>query len=158
VVLRARDALVTVRTQLINTTRGLVKSMGARLPKCFSPSFPNKVEEALPAEVSEALLPLVRLAEELSDCVKAYDERIEKLGREKYEHTELLRQVKGVGPLTSLAYVLTLQNPDRFAIGMERNVEEERAHSKPAGCPAFALRERAAGTLLPRWAPPGAAS
>jgi len=34
VVLRARDALVTARTQLINTTRGLVKSMGARVPKC----------------------------------------------------------------------------------------------------------------------------
>jgi len=115
VVLRARDALVSVRTELINTTRGLVKSMGTRLPKCSSPSFPKKVEEALPAEVREALLPLVGLAEALSDCIKAYDERIEKLGREKYEHTELLRQVKGVGPLTSLAYVLTLENPDRFA-------------------------------------------
>ena len=114
VVLRARDTLVQVRTQLINATRGLVKSMGARLPKCSSPSFSDKVEEALPAEVREALLPLVGLAEALSDCIKAYDERIEKLGREKYEHTELLRQVKGVGPLTSLAYVLTLENPDRF--------------------------------------------
>jgi len=88
--------------------------MGARLPKCSSPSFPKKVEEALPAEVREALLPLVRLAEELSDCIKDYDQRIEKLGREKYGHTKLLRQVKGVGPLTSLAYVLTLDNPDRF--------------------------------------------
>jgi transposase len=92
-----------------------VKSMGARLRKCSSRSFPDKVEERLPAEVREALLPLVRLAEALSDCIKVYDERIEKLGREKYEHTELLRQVKGVGPLTSLAYVLTLENPDRFA-------------------------------------------
>jgi len=115
VVLRARDALVSVRTQLINTTRGLVKSMGTRLPKCSSPSFPHQVEEALPAEVRESLLPLVRLAEALSDCIKVYDERIEKLGQEKYRHTELLRQVKGVGPLTSVAYVLTLENPDRFA-------------------------------------------
>jgi transposase len=115
VVLRARDALVSVRTQLINATRGLVKSTGARLPKCSSPSFPDKVEGMLPAEVCEALLPLVRLAEELSDRIKGYDERIEQLGREKYGHTELLRQVKGVGPLTSLAYVLTLENPDRFA-------------------------------------------
>jgi hypothetical protein len=55
------------------------------------------------------------LAEELSDRIQVYDERIEKLGREKYGHTSLLRQVKGVGPLTSLAYVLTLENPDRFA-------------------------------------------
>jgi transposase len=115
VVLRARDALVSVRTQLIDTTRGLVKSMGTRLPKCSSPSFAHQVEEALPAEVRESLLPLVRLAEALSDCIQVYDERIEKLGQEKYRHTELLRQVKGVGPLTSLAYVLTLENPDRFA-------------------------------------------
>ena len=114
VVLRARDTLVQVRTQLINATRGLVKSVGARLPKCSSPSFATKVEEALPAEVREALLPLVRMAEELSDRIKVYDERIEKLGREKYGHTQLLRQVKGVGPLTSLAYVLTLENPNRF--------------------------------------------
>jgi transposase len=102
VVLRARDTLVQVRTQLINATRGLVKSMGARLPKCSSPSFPKKVEEALPAEVREALLPLVRLAEEVSDRIQVYDQRIEELGREKYGHTKLLRQVKGVGPLTSL--------------------------------------------------------
>src|SRR5262249_57692330 len=75
----------------------------------------ERVEGMWAGEVGEAVLPLVRLAEELSDRIKAYDERIEKLGREKYEHTELLRQVKGVGPLTSLAYVLTLENPDRFA-------------------------------------------
>ena len=65
-VLRARDALVAARTELINTTRGLVKSMGAQLPKCSSPSFAAKVEEAVPSEVREALLPLVRLAAALS--------------------------------------------------------------------------------------------
>jgi transposase len=55
------------------------------------------------------------LAKALSDCIKVYDERIEKLATEKYAPTSLLRQVKGVGPLTSLAYVLTLENPERFA-------------------------------------------
>jgi transposase len=114
VMLRARDALVAARTQLINTTRGLVKSVGARLPKCSSPSFPHKAEAALPAEMRESLLPLVRLVEMLSDSIKAYDERIEKRASQKYKHTELLRQVKGVGALTSLAYVLTLENPERF--------------------------------------------
>jgi transposase len=57
---------------------------------------------------------LVRLVEALSSSIKGYDERIEKLATEKYPHTKLLRQVKGVGPLTSLAYVLTLQDPQRF--------------------------------------------
>ena len=114
VVLRARDALVAARTELINATRGLVKSMGSRLPKCSSPSFAQKVEETVPVELHEALIPLVRMAAALRDCIQGYDEKIEKLGREKYQHTALLRPVKGVGPITSLAYVLTLENPDRF--------------------------------------------
>ena len=115
VILRARDALVTVRTELINTTRGLVKSMGARLPKCSSPSFSKKVEESLPVEIREALLPLVQLVAALSDSIQGYDEKIEKLGSDKYGHTALVRQVTGVGPITALAYVLTLEDPQRFA-------------------------------------------
>ena len=103
VVLRARDALVSVRTELINTTRGLVKSMGTRLPRCSSPSFAEKVKDAIPVEVREALLPLVQLTETVNDCIARYDQKIEELGQKKYGHTTLLRQVKGVGPITSLA-------------------------------------------------------
>jgi transposase len=50
------------------------------------------------------------MAAALSDCIQEYDEKIEKLGREKYGPTA----GKGVGPITALAYVLTLENPDRF--------------------------------------------
>ena len=115
VVLRAREALVAARTELINATRGLVKSMGTRLPKCSSPSFGKKVKDAIPETVREALTPLVQLADALSDCIQSYDQKIEELGSEKYGHTKLLRQVKGVGPITALAYVLTLENPEHFA-------------------------------------------
>src|SRR6266852_1218762 len=76
VVLRARDALVAARTELINATRGLVKSMGSRLPKCSSPSFAQKVEEAVPVEIREALLPLVRMAAALSDCIQGMTRRL----------------------------------------------------------------------------------
>jgi transposase len=114
VFLRARDALVAVRTELINTTRGLVKSLGTRLPKCSSRSFGHRVGDAIPAEARDALLPLVQLADGLSACIQVYDQRIEELASEKYGHTKLLRQVKGVGPITALAYVLTLENPERF--------------------------------------------
>src|ERR1700677_4197761 len=77
VMLRARDALVAVRTEIINTTRGLVKSMGTRLPKCSSRSFARKGEEAIAVEMREALLPLVRLAATLSADIKEYDKKIE---------------------------------------------------------------------------------
>ncbi len=43
--------------------------------------------------------------ETVNDCIAKYDQKIEELGREKYGHTTMLRQVKGVGPITSLAYV-----------------------------------------------------
>src|SRR6516162_9674060 len=82
VVLRAREALVAARTELINATRGLVKSMGARLPKCSSPSFGQKVKDAIPEKVREALLPLVQLADALSASIQSYDQKIEELGRE----------------------------------------------------------------------------
>src|SRR5712672_2129376 len=77
VLLRARDALVSVRTELINTTRGLVKSMGTRLPRCSSPSFADKVKDAIPVEVGEALLPLVQLVETVNDGIARYDQKIE---------------------------------------------------------------------------------
>jgi hypothetical protein len=66
VMLRARDALVAARTEIINPTRGLVKSMGTRLPKGSSRSFAPKGEETVPVEVREALLPWVGLAATLS--------------------------------------------------------------------------------------------
>jgi transposase len=50
----------------------------------------------------------------LSEEIKSYEQRIEKLGSEKYMDTKSLRQVNGVGPVTSLAYVLTLETPRRF--------------------------------------------
>jgi transposase len=115
VMLRARDALVSTRTELINTTRGLVKSMGKRLPSCSSRSFASKTEEGVPVEIREALLPLLQIADAVSDCIKEYDRRMEEMANQKYGHTKLLRQVKGVGPITALAYALTLENPQRFA-------------------------------------------
>lgn len=114
-VLRARDALVASRTELINTVRGLVKTMGARLSNCTSVSFAQKAKAEIPGELRETLQPLLGLIAMLGDEIKTYDQRIEKMASEKYRHTKLLRQVAGVGPITALAYVLTLETPQRFA-------------------------------------------
>ncbi len=113
-VIRVRDSLVESRTKLISTVRGMVKTMGARLPGCSSVSFSGKAADQIPPEVRETLEPLLRLIHTLSEEIKSYEKRIEKLGNEKYMDTKLLRQVNGVGPVTSLAYVLTLETPQRF--------------------------------------------
>ena len=119
-VLRARDALVASRTELINTVRALVKTMGARLSSCSSEAFSKKAEMEIPTELRETLQPLLRMIATLNDEIKSYGQKIEKLAREKYRHTQLLRQVTGVGPITALAYVLTLETPLRF--GRSRDV------------------------------------
>lgn len=113
--LRARDALVASRTELINTVRALVKTMGARLSSCSSVAFSKKAEMEIPNELRETLRPLVRLIATLDEEIKSYDQKIEQLASEKYRHTQLLRQVTGVGPITALAYALTLETPLRFA-------------------------------------------
>ena len=115
VILRARDALVKSRTELINSVRGQVKSMGGRVTGCSSVAFSQKATAEIPEEVHETLQPLLRLIATLSEEIKTFDQRIEKLAAEKYMHTRLLRQVSGVGPVTALAYVLTLETPLRFA-------------------------------------------
>ena len=116
VVLRAREALVESRTKLISAVRGLVKTMGGtRLPSSSTEAFSRKVAEEIPQPIRETIQPLLRLIASLSEEIKCYEQRIEQMAGEKYQHTELLRQVTGVGPVTSLSYVLTLETPLRFA-------------------------------------------
>lgn len=114
VTVRGRDALVAARTQLINAVRGVVKSTGARLPASTTAAFATKVMSLIPAALQLALNPLLKSIQHLSEQIHRCDQQVEELAQKKYPATHLLRQVKGVGPLISLAYVLTLENPARF--------------------------------------------
>lgn len=112
--LRARDCLVRARTQLVNHVRGAVKSIGARLPRSSTPAFARKVAGQVPESLRPALDPLLELIQTLTDQIAATDAALEKLAQEHYPATAALRQPKGVGVLTSLAYVLILEDPARF--------------------------------------------
>jgi transposase len=114
VVVRGRDALVSARVQLINAVRGLVKSMGGRLPASTTAAFAGKVASLIPSPLKHALAPLLKSIQHLSEQIRRCDRQVEELAGKKYPQTKLLQQVKGVGPLISLAYVLTLDNPARF--------------------------------------------
>lgn len=113
-VLRSRDAAVAARTKLINHVRGAVKSYGQRLPSSSAPYFHRKVAQAIPQDLRPALTPLLKLIEELTETIRAYDKAITHSCQEKYPETELLRSVPGVGPITALCFVLTIEEPHRF--------------------------------------------
>jgi transposase len=112
--IRSREALVSTRTQLVNHVRGAVKSFGARLPKCPASSFHKKAAEHIPEALWLALGPILQTIGSLTQRIRDYDRQLETISKEHYPETELLRQVEGIGTLTALTFVLTLEDPYRF--------------------------------------------
>ena len=112
--IRSRQTLIGCRTQLVNHVRGAVKSFGARLPKCPARSFHNKVSEHIPEALWPALEPILEQIASLTERIREYDRKLEEISKESYPETELLRQVEGIGALTALTFVLTLEDPHRF--------------------------------------------
>jgi transposase len=112
--IRSRQALVDCRTQLVNHVRGAVKSFEARLPKCPARSFHKRASEHIPEALRPALGPILEQIGSLTERIRQYDRQLETLCEEHYPETELLRQVEGIGSLTALTFVLTLEDPHRF--------------------------------------------
>ena len=112
--IRARAALVSSRTALVNAVRGLVKSYGERLRKCHTQQVGRERGTELSPELREALEPLLREVESLNERIQEYDRRITRMAKEKYPETALLKQVKGVGDLIATTYVLTIEDAHRF--------------------------------------------
>jgi transposase len=110
---RTRDAVVRTRTLLVNAVRGTVKAWGARVPACSAPQVARQTA-TIPAELQPALGPVLTLIATLTATIRAYDQQVEQLAQQHYPETARLRQVKGVGALTALAFVLTLEHPQRF--------------------------------------------
>ena len=112
--LRSRNALVECRTKLVNHARGIVKSVGGRLPSCSTTCFHKRVRQDLPDELKPALTPVLDTLAALTKKIQCFEARIARLAAKRYPETGHLRQVSGVGPLTSFSFVLTLEDPERF--------------------------------------------
>jgi transposase len=113
-VIRARAALVGTRTALVNAARGLTKSYGERLRKCGTEQMNRDSAKGLSPQLREALDPLLREIESLNQRIAEYDRRIEQIAKQARPEVARLKQVKGVGTLIALTYVLTLDDPQRF--------------------------------------------
>src|SRR5688572_23209979 len=112
--IRSRQAMIGCRTQLVNHVRGAVKSFGARLPKCPARSFHKRAAAHIPEALRPALEPILQQIASLTERIRDYDRQLEAISDEHYPETGLLRQVEGIGPLTALTFVLTLEDPHRF--------------------------------------------
>jgi transposase len=105
---------VTVRTKLVNHVRGVVKSFGGRTTGVSVDKFHETVMERIPEEIRETLVPILKAIGHITAQIGEYDKRVEQLCRKDFPKTERLRRIKGVGALTSLAFMLVLGDPRRF--------------------------------------------
>lgn len=74
---------------------------------------------SVPQPLRPAVLPILEKIGALTQQIRSYDRQIEALCDTEYPETRWLRQIPGVGALTALAFVLILEDPDRFARSRE---------------------------------------
>lgn len=122
-VVRARDVTVTTRARMVTAVRGIVKSTGARLKVCSTGAFAAKAMADCPEPLRLALLPLLRLIQQLTAEIRLYDRMVAQKAREVYPETAAILTIPGVGPLTALTLVLLLNNDKR-----------RFSHSRDLGC------------------------
>ncbi len=123
IAVRVRAQLVELRTAAINGARGLAKSFGQRLAVCDADTLNRKHAGHLHASIRAHVERLLEIVEELTEQIGGCDEDLKKIKAERYAaETARLEQIKGVGAVTALTFVLTLDNPERFQ------------HSRDVGC------------------------
>jgi transposase len=113
-VAKARDLLVATRTRLINHVRGVLKGEGKPLPRCTAESFARKTRDAIPAALVPALGPIYETLLKLDEQIREHDRSIERIAK-RYPDVDVLSQPRGVGVLTALVFILTLEDKERFA-------------------------------------------
>jgi transposase len=112
--LKMRDSLVCARTGLVNAVRGTMKSFGVVLPSCSADAFAKKVRGAVPEEHRDSVLPVLDSIGTMTQTIREYEKKLEAMARDRYPQAQLLQEVTGVGLLTSLGFVLTIDDPARF--------------------------------------------
>ena len=111
--LQTREAVVRVRAHLTSTVRGLVKGFGNRVRPCSTQGFVEVARESLPESLRTILQPVLDVIELATELIRQADQQVAQMVKE-HPVAWRLDQVPGVGPVTAMAYVLTLEDPGRF--------------------------------------------
>jgi transposase len=115
-ILGARAQLVGMRTRLSNHIRGILKTFGLLPGGMRGLPFDRKVETLLAARTDLALIvrPMLVVWRQLREQIAAFDKAIRMLVKSN-SACRLLMSVPGIGVLSALAYVSTVEDPARFA-------------------------------------------
>ena len=111
--LQTRDALVRSRAQLTTTVRGWTKAFGANIRQCTTQGFALRAEQELPEALRCTLQPVLDVIALLTELIKKADRQVEKMVAE-HPVAARLDGVAGVGVVTAMAFVLTIEDPGRY--------------------------------------------
>jgi transposase len=112
-VAKTRKLLVESRTKQINSIRGMVKAFGERLQECDSEGFHRVTRSTLPPALKPALEPMYEVLGMLETQIKVLDKTLAKMA-ERYPDVKVISQINGVGLLTALVFLLTVEDKTRF--------------------------------------------
>jgi transposase len=116
---KAREMLVSQRTQLLNGLRGhlteigVIAAQGPRHARELA-TLIEACDETIPFEVCEALAPLVVQLRNLDEAIAQLDRIIAKLAQQD-ETARQLMSIPGFGPITASAMAATIQDASSFA-------------------------------------------
>jgi len=112
-VIRSRALLVETRSSLVIHVRGTVKPFARRIPTASVEVFPKRAREALAeSDLLPIMEPVLAVIDSLNEKIRALDSQIAELG--KLYDTLVLEQIVGVGTMTALTFVLTIEDKTRF--------------------------------------------
>jgi transposase len=115
---KLRDNLVRQRVDVISAVRFTLKSLGVRLPSPNTACFAKRARTVLGKEHADLLAmiePSLVVLDIMTQQIRELDRAIERLCEERYPQTKALREIRGVGPITALCFVLVVEDPERFA-------------------------------------------
>jgi transposase len=111
---RARALLVAQRVSLMHAICGMAKTFGIRVARATSERYVERTLQALPEGLRKAFAGLFGAILALTEQISDYDEMIEATASERYPQTARLKEVSGVGTLTALSFMLTIDQARRF--------------------------------------------
>lgn len=113
-ILAVRDAVVRTRTRWIAQVRPLLRREGFRVRSGNVETFASRVGElVLPEHLRSEMAPLLWLLAPVNEQIKALDRQLASMVRED-EVMKRLTTVPGVGPVTAVSFVSTLDQVERF--------------------------------------------
>lgn len=114
-VLTARERIVRMCTTMINQIRGLAKTFGLPLSPGKGQRFEHSVRQALPqdAVLRDLFESLLVVLAGLKDQRRAFDRQLARFARED-EACKVVLSAPGVGVLTAIAFVTSVDDPARF--------------------------------------------